>query len=252
MKKYIDYFKKTIRFFVSILASREFAFIYALVGVVSQIAHTFYLTSAISSFHSGFKIFQATLLSAFISSSLLFFVSIVDDSDTKENKRNKLATNIFMIIEILINLYYYSRHLLIESKEVQIFDFIFAVLISGFIPVTIKLYGSQIRAKQWLAQIEDEDSESNINIKQLPADIIDNIMTIIDNKFIEIKNELYGEEKNDDEKINQILISKTEELKQLLLSNMDKDIAGIFQKNQDLFLKQFENKAKMIANNISE
>jgi hypothetical protein len=66
-------------------------------------------------------------------------------------------------------LYYYSRHLLIDAEKIQIFDFIFAILISTFIPVTIKLFGSHIRAKEWTEEISDKkincESDKNIEIK---------------------------------------------------------------------------------------
>lgn len=232
MKKIIANFKQIIRFVVTIFSSREFAFIYCLLGVFAQIAHTYFLLESISSFQGGFKIFQAVLLSAFISSSLLYFVSVIDNSDTKENKRNKLAVNIFMIIEILINLYYYVRHLIIDSKEIQIFDFIFAVLVSCLIPVTIKLYGSHIRAKEWMEEMEDEkiktpiekyyEETERINAENIP-------------KFLK-------EEKNIEPLINQ----KIDTLKQEMLTHLDSDVAKIFEKNQTLFLTQFENKCKLL------
>ena len=82
------------------------------------------------------------MLSFFISSSLLYFVVIADNGESKESKRIRLSVNLFMIIEILINFYYYARHLIIDAEKVQIFDFIFATLVSCLIPVTIKLYAS--------------------------------------------------------------------------------------------------------------
>lgn len=248
MKKIIDKFKELIRFAVTIFASREFAFIYCVLGVFAQIAHTYFLTNSISSFNGGFKIFQSVLLSAFISSSLLYFVAIVDNSDTKENKRNKLATNIFMLIEILINIYYYSRHLLIDSKEIQVFDFLFAILISGLIPVTIKLYGSHIRAHEW--QIEDK-KELILNSVENQYDeeqFIKIIQEKIDSKFEEFCNSP-GDSINDEQfeekfKANIDIFSK--DLKTEIMSNFDTDVAEIFNKNQQLFLKQFENKCQLL------
>jgi hypothetical protein len=156
-------FKRGIKFFVSIFASREFAFLYCLIGTFVQIAHTYFLAESISALGGGFKIFQAIMLSVFISSSLLYFVAIADrpaddaDKRTKKEYRNNIYTiNIFMFIEILINFYYYARHLVIDVQETKIFDFIFAVLISCLIPVTIKLYASHIRAKEWFAEFEQK------------------------------------------------------------------------------------------------
>jgi hypothetical protein len=242
MKKIIDNFKKGIRFIVTIFASREFAFIYAVLGVFSQIAHTYYLTSSVSSFTGWFNVFQAVLLSTFISSSLLYFIAIIDNSDTRENKNNKLAVSIFVVIEIAINLYYYSRHLLIDVEKIQIFDFIFAILISAFIPVTIKLFGSHIRAKEWTEEISDKTNilESN------SVDIEQTIMAIIDREIKKINID----DQMTEESIEKFILEKTEELKKTILSDIDSDIVKIFSKNQELFLQQFENKMKLITSEI--
>ena len=243
MKKIIKKFKEIIRFIVTLFASREFAFIYCVLGVFAQIAHTYFLTNSISSFTGWFKIFQSVLLSAFISSSLLYFVAIVDNSDTKENKRNKLATNIFMIIEIIINLYYYSRHLIIDSPEIKIFDFIFAILISGLIPVTIKLYGSHIRAHEW--QI---DNQSDFNINEAAILEYNKIINEqIDKKFEEFKKcPLPIEGLTFEEKFNLAMVDYSEELRKEIMNNFDTDVSKIFEKNQTLFLTQFENKCQML------
>ncbi len=235
MKKIIANFKKAIRFIVTIFASREFAFVYCLFGIFTQVAHTYFLTNSISSFVGGFKVFQSVLLSGFISSSLLYFVAVVDNSDTKENRRNKIAVNIFMIIEILINLYYYSRHLIIDAQNVQIFDFIFAILISCLIPVTIKLYGSHIRAKEW--EVDMENKKQEIADKLTLEDALGDFVTI--NEYIED----YINKKLTELPIPTI---NTEDLKTEILDNLDGDIAKIFQKNQALFIQQFENKCKLI------
>jgi len=246
MKKIIDHFKTTIRFIVTIFASREFAFIYAVLGIFTQIAHTYFLTSSISSFTGNFKIFQAILLSIFISSSLLYFVSIVDNSDTKENKRNRLALNIFMIIEILINLYYYSRHLIIDVEKIQVFDFIFAILISTFIPVTIKLFGSHIRAKEWAMESINNEIKNSNNISE------NEILRIIETKFNEFNN-IILEQEFSQEKFDNLFQSKTKEIQEEILKNIDSNVVEIFTKNQQLFLNQFENKVKlMVSKNITE
>jgi len=215
MKKIIQSFRKFIRFIVTIFASREFGFVYCVIGTVGQVTHTYFLTEEISSFSGNFRQIQAFLISFFISSSLLFFVSIADNTDTKENKRIRLAINIFMFIEILINFYYYSRHLIIDAPQMQIYDFIFAVLISCLLPVTIKLYGGLIRAKEWGEEISDK-KENNIEITETEAE------KIINNKFEEYKQ------------------------------SIDTDIANIFSENRDLFLTQFENKCNLILNKKTE
>lgn len=150
--------KKFIRFLVTNFASREFAFIYCIIGTLAQTSHTYYLIESISSLSGWGKQLQAIGLSIFISSSLLFFTAIADaESESKEHKRIHFAVNLFMVIEILINSYYYVSHLLI--KDSRVFDSIFALLVSCLIPVTIKLYAGVIQVRKWA--IEDTvDMES--------------------------------------------------------------------------------------------
>ena len=61
--KIIENFKYLIRLIVSIFASREFAFIYCIIGTLSQTAHTYYLIENISSLSGWLKVFQAAGLS---------------------------------------------------------------------------------------------------------------------------------------------------------------------------------------------
>lgn len=158
----IEKFKRTIRFIVSIFASREFGFLYCVTGTLAQTAHTYYLIESISSLEGFWKGFQAAALSIFISSSLLFFTAIADnDEDSNDYKRIHLAVNLFMIIEIIINFYYYAAHLLLNTQKQNIFDFIFAILVSCLIPVTIKLYAGIIQAKEWLEALMENPSVSN-------------------------------------------------------------------------------------------
>lgn len=148
--------KKFIRFLVTNFASREFAFIYCIIGTLAQTSHTYYLIESISSLSGWGKQLQAIGLSVFISSSLLFFTAIADaESESKEHKRIHFAVNLFMVIEILINSYYYVSHLLI--KDSRVFDSIFALLVSCLIPVTIKLYAGVIQVRKWAI---DEESKT--------------------------------------------------------------------------------------------
>ena len=103
MKKFILNFKATIRFLVSIIASREFAFFYVLLGTISQVAHTYFLLENISSLEGNWKIFQAVILSIFISGSLLYWVAIADDEDIskKELKIIKEQILLFGFLQLL-------------------------------------------------------------------------------------------------------------------------------------------------------
>lgn len=159
--------KKFIRFLVTNFASREFAFIYCIIGTLAQTSHTYYLIESISSLSGWGKQLQAIGLSVFISSSLLFFTAIADaESESKEHKRIHFAVNLFMVIEILINSYYYVSHLLI--KDSRVFDSIFALLVSCLIPVTIKLYAGVIQVRKWTIDEESKTQriEGNDEVQQ--------------------------------------------------------------------------------------
>ena len=159
--------KKFIRFLVTNFASREFAFIYCIIGTLAQTSHTYYLIESISSLSGWGKQLQAIGLSVFISSSLLFFTAIADaESESKEHKRIHFAVNLFMVIEILINSYYYVSHLLI--KDSRVFDSIFALLVSCLIPVTIKLYAGVIQVRKWV----DESVDVNETTPKLETTIV--------------------------------------------------------------------------------
>lgn len=159
--------KKFIRFLVTNFASREFAFIYCIIGTLAQTSHTYYLIESISSLSGWGKQLQAIGLSVFISSSLLFFTAIADaESESKEHKRIHFAVNLFMVIEILINSYYYVSHLLI--KDSRVFDSIFALLVSCLIPVTIKLYAGVIQVRKW---VEADETTPKLETTIVPIEI---------------------------------------------------------------------------------
>lgn len=233
MKKYIKSFKSFIRFLVTTIASREFAFVYCLGGTIAQIAHTYYLLNTISSISGNFKTIQAVILSIFISGSLLFFVSMSNDEQTKQAKRIRRGVNIFTSMEISINLYYYSRHLIINAPEMQIYDFIFAILISVLIPYSIKLYANTIQAKDWFNEFSEKEEIDKVTLDE----------------SLEKLNEI--QEKNQKQlnlQLQNIELGLDERIDLFLQNNLDKNVSKIFAENSELFLKQFESKCKNTIN----
>lgn len=230
-------FKDFIKKFIAVFASREFAFIYCLLGTFGQISHCYYLVYSISSFTGFFKVLQALLLSLFISSSLMYFVSIADsDDEEQEYKRVKRAINLFMYIEILMNMYYYCQHLIIIAKPIRVFDFLFSIIIAALIPITIKLYSNSIRAKAWIKEIEERSKEIPNQSNNLP--IQDNlrkeeiIRTItsefekvkeIDKNYIEqlIDEKLRSFKKTDGQSIDDLILRK--ELEDIVREQIKKE-----------------------------
>ena len=264
MKKFLINFKSIIQFLVSIIASREFAFIYCVFGTIAQTAHTYYLLDGISSLNGAWKITQSILLSFFISSSLLYFTAISDSNDkSPSGKRVLNAVTLFMWLEIVINLYYYSKHIVIDTNNFDtnnLFQLAFGVLIACIIPITIKLYSSQIRAKEWL-ELDEKPKEisseiqteifDNINLlaernNQLDTNLNDlrSEFGLISSKLDDLKSEPIESEfgTNPKEYINNIVKESISEN----MGNINKEIEQSFSKQSDLFTRQFENKIKFM------
>lgn len=228
-------FKTGIRFVVSIFASREFGFVYCLIGTLAQIAHTYFLVTNISSLTGGWKTAQAMAISVFISSSLLFFTAIASNDDSKDSRRIHLAVNLFMVIEILINFYYYSRHLLLDNANVQIYDFVFGVLVACLIPVTIKLYAGLIQAKEWLEEFSGKSNES-VPEKELQSLIEKTVSEQL--SHIVLPEQEYVSDEHIREIAKQLFTNVQDEI--------DERVAKSFQQNSEIFLRQFENKLRYI------
>lgn len=206
--------KKFIRFLVTNFASREFAFIYCIIGTLAQTSHTYYLIESISSLSGWGKQLQAIGLSVFISSSLLFFTAIADaESESKEHKRIHFAVNLFMVIEILINSYYYVSHLLI--KDSRVFDSIFALLVSCLIPVTIKLYAGVIQVRKWAI---DEEKVQQTTIVPIETSTSDSV--IKEEPPVAAQNKELAESLND--ALDKVL-ETPEQLQEQLPSGLDRE-----------------------------
>ena len=204
-------FKYWIKRFVSVFASREFAFVYCVLGTIGQIAHCYFLVNSVSSFDGAIRTAQAIVISTFISSSLLYFVAIADKDDS-DYKRVIRAVNMFMIIEITINIYYYGKHLLLSGGEIRVFDFIFATIISAILPVTIKLYANSIMAKKWMKEIDDEsgvvDGAAMITTESLEKSIFDMVERALDERM---KSVNVGEKSIDVESLRESILSQVRE-----------------------------------------
>ena len=245
MKNFLIKFKSITQFLVSIIASREFAFIYCVFGTIAQTAHTYYLLDGISSLDGWWKIVQSILLSFFISSSLLYFTAISDSNDkSPSGKRVLNAVLLFMWLEIIINLYYYSKHIVIDTTNFDVanlFQLGFGVLIAVIIPVTIKLYSSQIRAKEWL----DMDFMNNGD-KKIDDNLMENINMLskaVDDLNVKFNN-LNTVDSNFDlgtnpkEYINNIVKESFDNK----VNEIENKIEDSFKKHSELSLRQFQNK----------
>lgn len=237
----IERFKKTIKFIVSIIISREFAFIYCVLGTTAQVGHTYFLIDSISSLSGNWRMIQAIILSVFISSSLLYFVAIADKDEKEEFRKVEQSIIVFTIIEIIINIYYYTRHLLLDvwkdNLQPNYFDYIFACIIGILIPVTIKMYSSHIKAKEWLKEFTQPINNDVNEINNVASTITTEQLEVMSKRLDEVLERDFGKQPEIDmNKINQEIEEKVESA-----------IIESFKKNQDKFVNQFENKLKLIA-----
>ena len=167
----------------------------------------------------------------------MYFVSIADsDDEEQEYKRVKRAINLFMYIEILMNMYYYCQHLIIIAKPIRVFDFLFSIIIAALIPITIKLYSNSIRAKAWIKEIEERSKEIPNQSNNLPVqdnlrkeEIIRTITSEfekvkeIDKNYIEqlIDEKLRSFKKTDGQSIDDLILRK--ELEDIVREQIKKE-----------------------------
>jgi hypothetical protein len=146
------------------------------------------------------------------------------------------------------------------NSERKLFQLAFGVLIACIIPITIKLYSSQIRAKEWL-ELDEKPKEisseiqteifDNINLlaernNQLDTNLNDlrSEFGLISSKLDNLKSEPIESEfgTNPKEYINNIVKESISEN----IGNINKEIEQSFSKQSDLFTRQFENKIKFM------
>lgn len=236
----IERFKKTIKFIVSIIISREFAFIYCVLGTTAQVGHTYFLIDSISSLSGNWRMIQAIILSVFISSSLLYFVAIADKDEKEEFRKVEQSIIVFTIIEIIINIYYYTRHLLLDvwkdNLQPNYFDYIFACIIGILIPVTIKMYSSHIKAKEWLKEFTQPINNDVNEINNVASTITTEQLEMMSKRLDEVLERDFG-------KLDVYIATVNREIEE----KVESAIIESFKKNQDKFVNQFENKLKLIA-----
>lgn len=153
--------------FAANLASRESGFIFALVGVLVQASHTWFISFELSSFTGFLRLMQAGLMAFFLSAALLYFTLKSSDDDTDTAKRYRKIVWWFALIECFINLYYWGYHLLVEPwPNADWSRFIIAVPFSILLPFTLKAYSSEVRTDDY-GDEEDEQEEPEPTVQDI-------------------------------------------------------------------------------------
>ena len=154
------------------LASREAGFVFALLGVIVQACHTWFLAYDLSSLPGIWRLLQAGLMAIFISAALLYFTLKSSDDDSPQARKYRRIVWWFACVETFINLYYWGDHLLIKPwPNPDYGSFIIAVPFSILLPFVLKSYGSEVRTEDY-SELDDEEP---VNVEKLNEDL-DNLI----------------------------------------------------------------------------
>lgn len=180
------------------LASREAGFVFALLGVIVQACHTWFLAYDLSSLPGIWRLLQAGLMAIFISAALLYFTLKSSDDDSTQARKYRRIVWWFACVETFINLYYWGDHLLIKPwPNPDYGSFIIAVPFSILLPFVLKSYGSEVRTEDY----SELDVEEPVNVEKLNEDLDNLIVDTHPTKQEEKVHEdpfPYNEEKVDD------------------------------------------------------
>jgi cellulose synthase/poly-beta-1,6-N-acetylglucosamine synthase-like glycosyltransferase len=161
---------------MNMLASSEAGFVFAVLGTVSQTAHTWFIAIEFSSFTGITAVLQAAFLSLFLSGGLLFYIIRTGSAvgEVQKMHYNRIA-NAFMAMEIFINLYYWMQRLVFvpwfvdnDYGGVLWYKLIIAVPFAILIPVILKTYGGEIKLDREMVVVTDKYGD---RIKGLEAEL---------------------------------------------------------------------------------
>lgn len=150
------------------LSSRGAAFVFALLGVITQTLHNSFIAYELSSFEDPWlRLGQATIMAAFISLALMYFVLIADG---KEYGKNNLVVNQFFAFEVFVNIYYYVNRIVfvplnegnlewtwVNMWNLNLSELVIAIPFAMIIPYILKSYAGQIHAHKPAVALDAED-----------------------------------------------------------------------------------------------
>lgn len=213
--------------FAANFASRESAFILAIIGVLSQAAHTTYITYHLSSLDGAWKLIQAAMMALFFNGALLYFVLKGESGSETQRKRYMKLVYLFAGLEVFMNLYYWSQKFIIESWPDASWDKLIIALPMAFIlPITLAMYSYEVRVEDFTDENDSEPS-TDTNLQ--------------DDMLEQLKQQLATQlSKQYDEKIAQTI----QEMLPLRVSHID--LGGLNSKIESELSKYHENKFDLI------
>jgi hypothetical protein len=184
LDKFVDYARET--------SSRGAAFIYAILGVLAQVAHNALLAYDVSLFENNIlRILQAVVIAMAISFALLYFVLTADNKDHKTFR----IVWVFYTLEVFLNIVYYMKKIVFDVLFAQVqvqgswsnlnwsepnwFMLLIGLPFAIFIPFIIKSYAGTIDAHKPALALDDDDfvkaksmsEQINIILEPLQAEI---------------------------------------------------------------------------------
>ena len=213
--------------FAANFASRESAFILAIIGVLSQAAHTTYITYNLSSLDGAWKLIQAAMMALFFNGALLYFVLKGESGSETQRKRYMKLVYLFAGLEVFMNLYYWSQKFIIESWPDASWDKLIIALPMAFIlPITLAMYSYEVRVEDFTDENGENESGPNSEKSQ---DMLE-----------QLKQQLASQlSKQYDEKIAQTI-------QEMHLSQMSRINLGLNSKIESELSKYHENKFDLI------
>lgn len=181
--------------FAANFASRESAFILAIIGVLSQAAHTTYITYHLSSLDGAWKLIQAAMMALFFNGALLYFVLKGESGSETQRKRYMKLVYLFAGLEVFMNLYYWSQKFIIESWPDASWDKLIIALPMAFIlPITLAMYSYEVRVEDFTDENDSEPStDTNLQddmLEQLKQQLASQLSKQYDKKIAQTIQEM--------------------------------------------------------------
>lgn len=145
------------------VASIRSGFMFALLGVIAQTFHTFNITIEFSSFEGFLMYTEAIITSAFLSGGLLYNTINQGKAESgADMEKYKIKTNLFAILEVGINMYYWLNKLLFNQwgdwEQIRWDKIALAMGFSIIVPLIIKSYAGELK----LSSIEADVKTSRV------------------------------------------------------------------------------------------
>lgn len=184
--------------FAANFASRESAFILAIIGVLSQAAHTTYITYHLSSLDGAWKLIQAAMMALFFNGALLYFVLKGESGSETQRKRYMKLVYLFAGLEVFMNLYYWSQKFIIESWPDASWDKLIIALPMAFIlPITLAMYSYEVRVEDFTDENDENESGPSTNtnlqddmLEQLKQQLVSQLSKQYDEKIAQTIQEM--------------------------------------------------------------